>query len=62
MRYSLRIIAILVLATSAAAGALWAQELVDVDGGGSKKLYPISANPDGTLRCKVGCSLLGPCC
>jgi hypothetical protein len=27
-----------------------------------KRLYPKSANPDGSLNCAPKCGLLGPCC
>ena len=27
-----------------------------------KRLYPKTANPDGTLNCYPVCDLLGPCC
>ncbi len=27
-----------------------------------KRLYPKSANPDGTLNCAPKCGPLGPCC
>jgi len=61
MRKPIRVMLVLVVLSSAA-GALVAQELLPIGGGDSKRLYPISGNPDGTLKCKAGCSVLGPCC
>ncbi|HEU4455243.1 MAG TPA: hypothetical protein VFR81_19420 [Longimicrobium sp.] len=54
---------LVLLALTSAAGALVAQELLPVGGGGDDtRLYPVSGNPDGTLKCAPKCGLLGPCC
>lgn len=61
----LRIIAaMLVLAAAAAVGAdtVVSQCTESTGTCEEKRLYPKSANPDGTLNCAPKCGLLGPCC
>lgn len=56
--------AMLVLAAAAVAGADRAESQCAESTGAceGKRLYPKSANPDGTLNCAPKCGLLGPCC
>lgn len=61
----LRIVAaVLTLAAAAAAKADRAESQCAESTGTceGKRLYPKSANPDGTLNCAPKCGLLGPCC
>lgn len=66
MKRGLRIVAaLLALSAAAVAGAetVAGQACVQSAGGcGDTRLYPKSANPDGSLNCAPRCDLLGPCC
>jgi hypothetical protein len=66
MKRKLRVLAaILALAATAMIGAdsVAGQICMEsTDGCGEKRLYPKSANPDGSLNCAPKCDRLGPCC
>lgn len=54
------LIAVLALAVG---GGLAAQVREPIEGEPRpKRLFPKTANPDGTLNCYPECGLLGPCC
>ncbi|HEX6912199.1 MAG TPA: hypothetical protein VF142_17480 [Longimicrobium sp.] len=61
----LRVVAaVLALAAAALAGADRVESQCAESTGTceEKRLYPKTANPDGSLNCAPKCGLLGPCC